>query len=244
MDKRLNGIEIINMVRLLAELRACGLSEEQLGFLKESADLDKTQVSDILYRAEEMYEYIKDLIKEGYWVTKLPISDEEILKREEVQIICDIPIEYIGDHTNEMNETMDELILSNKGSLGYNEGLIYKPIIKGIPFKVYADLDPELLKEIKEESSEEEYEEGIEEIECTYQVKLYNVYDDIEVIDDNLTMNEARLVCARVLKRVKNEGYPISILTRGMRWEIEEPENIGLVPEGCGVLAIKEDKQK
>jgi hypothetical protein len=50
----------IQFPRLLAELRAQGLTPEQYEFLNESMDVDRDQVDEILERAEEVWQQIKD----------------------------------------------------------------------------------------------------------------------------------------------------------------------------------------
>jgi hypothetical protein len=48
----------------------------------------------------------------------------------------------------------------------------------------------------------------------------------------------ARNVAAKILKKRRNENYPIKILERGIKWEVMEPENIFLIPDSCGILKI------
>lgn len=50
----------IQFPRMLAELRANGLTSEQYEFLNESMDLDREQVDEILERAEVVWQEIKD----------------------------------------------------------------------------------------------------------------------------------------------------------------------------------------
>lgn len=50
----------IQFPRLLAELRAIGLTPEQYEFLNESMDVDREQVDEILERSEVVWQEIKD----------------------------------------------------------------------------------------------------------------------------------------------------------------------------------------
>ncbi len=49
---------------------------------------------------------------------------------------------------------------------------------------------------------------------------------------------DARSAAAQLIRLRRREGYPVSMLNRGWRWEIEEPENCMLVPDECGVLML------
>jgi hypothetical protein len=52
--------DVVQFVRLLAELNAAGLTRNQHRFLKASADLDSIDVDNIMAKAEKAYEQIKD----------------------------------------------------------------------------------------------------------------------------------------------------------------------------------------
>jgi hypothetical protein len=52
----------VQFPRLLAELRAKGLTKAQYKFLQESADLTQGDVDDIMARAEETFEAIKEQV--------------------------------------------------------------------------------------------------------------------------------------------------------------------------------------
>lgn len=52
--------DAIQFPRLLAELNACGLTDEQYAFLHDSADLTPEQVDGLLERAEQRFERLKD----------------------------------------------------------------------------------------------------------------------------------------------------------------------------------------
>lgn len=49
----------IQFPRLLAEIRACGLTKEQYQFLKESMDLNRNEIDELLQRAEVAWGGIK-----------------------------------------------------------------------------------------------------------------------------------------------------------------------------------------
>lgn len=52
--------DAIQFPRLLAEVRAVGLTDEQYAGLAESMDLDRDEIDEVLERAEEEWEAIKD----------------------------------------------------------------------------------------------------------------------------------------------------------------------------------------
>jgi hypothetical protein len=49
-------------IRLLAEIRACGLTPEQLKEIRTSTDLTNDQICEIMENAELEYERLKDSI--------------------------------------------------------------------------------------------------------------------------------------------------------------------------------------
>ena len=49
----------IQFARLLAEIKAVGLTPEQMDGLSESMDLSKEHIHQLLDRAEEVFEYVK-----------------------------------------------------------------------------------------------------------------------------------------------------------------------------------------
>jgi hypothetical protein len=56
-----------------------------------------------------------------------------------------------------------------------------------------------------------------------------------EVADD---LRAARDECARRLRAFRKR-FPVATITRGMEWEIQEPEGCKMVPDACGTLAIR-----
>jgi hypothetical protein len=51
----------LQFLRLLSELRACGISDEQYKFLTSSADLTPERVDELLDRAETTWEEVKQV---------------------------------------------------------------------------------------------------------------------------------------------------------------------------------------
>lgn len=70
-DMEIRTDDVVRFVRLLGELNASGLTDEQFLFLSESAELDREEVESILERADEMYEAIKDAI--AHQTAELPV---------------------------------------------------------------------------------------------------------------------------------------------------------------------------
>jgi hypothetical protein len=54
------------------------------------------------------------------------------------------------------------------------------------------------------------------------------------------TRDEARTAAARIIRRRRRQGFPVTTLDRGERWEIEEPDDCFMVPDQCGVLSLSE----
>ena len=52
------------------------------------------------------------------------------------------------------------------------------------------------------------------------------------------SVSDARRAAADAIKRYRNRDYVVSTLKNGLRWEIEEPEDSGMVPDDCGYLKI------
>lgn len=55
---------------------------------------------------------------------------------------------------------------------------------------------------------------------------------------DESTREEARTTAARRIRSLRREGYPVVVLERGERWEVQEPEDSVLVPDDCGILSL------
>jgi len=52
------------------------------------------------------------------------------------------------------------------------------------------------------------------------------------------SVSDARRAAADAIKRYRNRDYVVSTLKNGLRWEIVEPEDSGMVPDDCGYLKI------
>lgn len=49
---------------------------------------------------------------------------------------------------------------------------------------------------------------------------------------------EVRKAAAKLLSRRRKQDYPVWSRDKGTRWEIGEPEDCILIPDGCGILKI------
>jgi hypothetical protein len=54
------------------------------------------------------------------------------------------------------------------------------------------------------------------------------------------TRDDARAAVARIIRRRRRQGFPVTTLKPGEQWEIQEPEDCFMVPDQCGVLALTE----
>lgn len=52
---------------------------------------------------------------------------------------------------------------------------------------------------------------------------------------------DARGYAARILRRRRSQGFPVTTLWSGRQWEILEPERCAIIPDACGVLEISHD---
>ncbi len=50
---------------------------------------------------------------------------------------------------------------------------------------------------------------------------------------------DARRQVARLLRRRRRQGYPVTVLAKGAEWEIQESGRDLLVPDWCGVLTLR-----
>lgn len=73
-----------------------------------------------------------------------------------------------------------------------------------------------------------------------YAVNHLSNYGGWHTCHEGLTYFEARMEVAKRLRYLRKQGYPISVLSPGNYWEVEEPEdNQGLVPPACGRYEIR-----
>lgn len=59
---KLWGRDDVQFPRLISELKAVGLTEEQMKALAASMDLDRCHIHEILDRGEEVFEAIKEML--------------------------------------------------------------------------------------------------------------------------------------------------------------------------------------
>jgi len=55
---------------------------------------------------------------------------------------------------------------------------------------------------------------------------------------------DARREVAETLRARRTTGHPVSILERGARWEVLEPEDCALVPDTCGTLELADNGEE
>jgi hypothetical protein len=58
--------------------------------------------------------------------------------------------------------------------------------------------------------------------------------------DSVMDYDEARQEAATLLRRRRREGFPITVITKGRKWEVEEPDDCAMVPDCCGVLILRD----
>lgn len=56
--------------------------------------------------------------------------------------------------------------------------------------------------------------------------------------DPGMDRDDARQEAARLLRRRRRQGYPVTTHLRGQEWEIMEPEDCLMVPDECGTLLL------
>lgn len=50
---------------------------------------------------------------------------------------------------------------------------------------------------------------------------------------------EARQDAAEFIRSMRQDGFPVTTLEQGQKWEILEPEDCSMVPDQCGILWIE-----
>lgn len=60
----------------------------------------------------------------------------------------------------------------------------------------------------------------------------------IPIVDEG-TMEECRITAARIMRRLRTEGFPVVTLEKGAEWEVQEPEDSCMVPDDCGILHLR-----
>jgi hypothetical protein len=56
--------------------------------------------------------------------------------------------------------------------------------------------------------------------------------------DDGMDRDDARQQAARLIRRWC-QNFPITVIEKA-EWAVEEPEDGGMVPDGCGVLILRD----
>ena len=50
---------------------------------------------------------------------------------------------------------------------------------------------------------------------------------------------DVRQATARLIRRLRGEGFPVVTLAKGEKWEVQEPAGACLVPDYCGILRME-----
>ena len=70
---------------------------------------------------------------------------------------------------------------------------------------------------------------------------VHHAYCGMPVPIEEGDMQDCRTAAARLLMRRRRQGFPVTTLEIGERWEIMEPEDCMMVPDQCGVLTLTID---
>jgi hypothetical protein len=74
-----------------------------------------------------------------------------------------------------------------------------------------------------------------------YTLTLHAYCGMAEPIGDNgMDQDDARQEAVKLLRRRRRQDFPIAVLKKGRRWEIQEPEDCMMVPDCCGVLILRD----
>ena len=74
--------------------------------------------------------------------------------------------------------------------------------------------------------------------ERTYTLKAPAIYWPRHQRGDMATCRD---LAASYLRRLREDGFPIAVLSPGREWEILEPDDALMRPDTCGIMAIVED---
>jgi hypothetical protein len=58
--------------------------------------------------------------------------------------------------------------------------------------------------------------------------------------DPGMDLDDARQAAARLIRRRRRQDFPVTVIEKGRKWEVEEPEDCFMVPDGCGVLILRD----
>lgn len=148
-QQKIAGTELLQFIRLLGELRAVGLTPEQISFLESSADLNSQQVEAILEQADNAYEVIKDLFREGYMLlpaqtvaSQVDLQSACLTNDGILQAIVFPTPESLGltEYTEERNDLFENLLVGTQCSTGEKEGMDYTCLLSDIPFFMHVDI--------------------------------------------------------------------------------------------------------
>jgi hypothetical protein len=74
-----------------------------------------------------------------------------------------------------------------------------------------------------------------------YTLTLHAYCGMAEPIGDNgMDLDDARQEAARLIRRRRRQDFPITVIEKGRKWEVEEPEDCFMVPDCCGVLILRD----
>jgi hypothetical protein len=74
-----------------------------------------------------------------------------------------------------------------------------------------------------------------------YTVTLHAYCGMAQPIGDSvMDHDEARQEAASLLRRRRREEFPVTVIKKGRRWEIAEPDDCAMVPDCCGVLILRD----
>lgn len=154
-QKQIEGTDVILFIRLLGELCACGLSDKQYVFLKNSADMDYDSVNEVLKRADASYEIIKDLAAAGYQMEnraatreelkEIAVTEDRIVKR--IVFPSDSDLE-ICDYTEDKNDLVETCLTDDIVTLGEVYGLEYECLFSTIPLIASGDIPSDQIEEL------------------------------------------------------------------------------------------------
>lgn len=138
--KQIDSQDVIQFIRVLAELNMCGLTSEQEQHLLESADIDKAQLEEVLGKADEAYDILKDLLGQGYQIYRQPLTEKEVFniqddKKESIKAIVFATASdlNINDYTDELYQVIDDLLFNSSGE---DNQLTYQALFSSVPFSV------------------------------------------------------------------------------------------------------------
>jgi hypothetical protein len=58
--------------------------------------------------------------------------------------------------------------------------------------------------------------------------------------DASMDEADARQAAARLLRRRRRDDFPLTVIKKGPQWEVAELEDCAMLPDGCGVLILRD----